>query len=53
MKKAVESLRIQYSGMWQDDITQLLSDYTVNNKSLDELAERFWNGDKKIYGMIT
>ena len=47
MKKAVESLRIQYSGMWQDDITQLLSDYTVNNKSLDELAERFWNGDKK------
>ena len=47
MKKAVESLRIQFSGMWQDDITQLVSDYTVNNKSLDELADRFWTGDKK------
>jgi hypothetical protein len=47
MKKAVESLRIQFSGMWQDDITQLVSDYTVNNKSLNELADRFWSGDKK------
>ena len=47
MKRAVESLRIQYSGMWQDDITQLAADYLINNKSIKELAERFWTGDKK------
>ena len=47
MKRAVESLRIQYSGMWQDEITQLAADYLINNKSIKELAERFWTGDKK------
>ena len=47
MKKAVESLRIQYSNMWQDDITKLLAEYTTQNKPLKELAERFWNGDQK------
>ena len=47
MNRIVESLRIQYSGMWQDDITKDLADYMVNNKSMRELAERFWNGDKQ------
>ncbi len=38
MKRAVESLRIQYSGMWQDEITQLAADYLINNKSIKELG---------------
>ena len=47
MNRAVESLRVQYSLMWQNDITQLAADYLINNKSIKELAERFWTGDKK------
>ena len=47
MQRAVESLRVQYAGMWSDEITQLTAEYMTQNKPLAELAERFYSGDKK------
>ena len=47
MNRAVESLRIQYAAIYSNEISQLVADYTINNKSLRELAERFYSGDKK------
>ena len=47
VKRFAEGIRIQLAGIWREDIAQNIADYTVNAKSLDELAERMWNGDLK------
>ena len=47
VKRFAEGIRIQLAGIWRDDIAQNIADYTVNGKSLDELAQRMWNGDLK------
>lgn len=47
MKRAVESLRVQYAGIWSDEISQLAAEYLTTNKPARELAERFLSGDKK------
>ena len=47
VRRFAEGIRIQLAGIWREDIAQNIAEYTVNGKSLDDLAKRMWNGDLK------
>ena len=38
---------MQLAGIWREDIAKNIAEYSIDGKSLDDLAQRMWSGDLK------
>ena len=47
VKRFAEGIRMQLAGIWREDIAKNIAEYSIDGKSLDDLAQRMWSGDLK------